>query len=114
MKDKSNLDSDKSTKYNLIKTDLIKEIKSVNAEKPSEPSNKELNFVKRTIAPRLTNHLLKSILSNKDQLKQLKDTSERSAHLKIDSVSKNNKISKKIKSKLKKQIWNESKLLGQH
>ena len=75
-------------------------------------TSKDLNFIKRSNL-RLTNVLIKSIMethknaNNSDVSNPTKDSSITTSLLN----SSKNKISKKNKTKLKKQFWHDSKLL---
>ena len=70
-----------------------------------ENKSNELNFIKR--APRLTNSFIKSLIK-KD--KKVTDESLNSSLPTSVLKGVNDKLCKKTKSKLKKQVWQSSKL----
>jgi hypothetical protein len=96
-------DSNNSTKYETIKAEFLKKIKQAELEneKTNLSNSENFNFVPK----RLTNTLIRqSISESKNNINSNlgnKKLSKKSGGIK--------KLSKKIKSNLKKQAWTESK-----
>lgn len=103
------LNNAKKAKYNDIKTNFLDQIKKadvIDSSKESTANKNELNFVKKELPTRLTNALIKSLLSKSNEsADKLAKTNESSS---LDSLRGVKKLNKKTKSKLKKQVWQES------